>query len=367
VGEEIMDGILHIDSERGWRGGQQQAVYLFKQLLKDGYKTHFLCKKGSELEKRFTDQNLPHHTDSLIGEIDIFSAYRTAKFCKKNGFRIVHLHSGHALAIGILAKLFYRDLILIGARRVDFSVNKNFISHYKYTNRYVDKIVAISENIKRVLVNDGVSESNIEVIRSGVDIHKFDHIGSDLQLKKEFQLDNDSLIVGTVAALVGHKDYPNLLRAAKIVLDKDPKIVFIAAGDGKNREEIHKLKEELDLGDRFKFLGYREDIGELLKIMDIFVLGSKKEGLGTSTLDAMSVGLPVIGTDAGGIPEVIDHGYNGLIVPKQNHHQLSKGIIDLVDDPDKRKQFGENSLKRVKGFSFEEMVKQNKQLYKKLL
>ncbi|MDY0381980.1 MAG: glycosyltransferase family 4 protein, partial [Candidatus Cloacimonadaceae bacterium] len=108
-------------------------------------------------------------------------------------------------------------------------------------------------------------------------------------------------------------------------------------------------------------------VGGFLKAFDFFVLASKKDGLGTSVLDAMSVGLPIIGTKAGGIPEMIESGISGLLVEKRNPEALAEAMLMLAEDPDLRKRLGEGGLSRGKHFSKERMTQMNLELYKKLL
>jgi glycosyltransferase involved in cell wall biosynthesis len=359
--------VLHIDTESYWRGGQQQAIYLYQGLLAKNIKTNFICTPNSQLEQYLKAKMLNYLTLPLRNELDFPSAFRIARFAKNNAYSILHLHTAHAVMLGIWAKLIYPKLKLVVARRVDFSIHKNILSKFKYSNSYIDRIVAISNNIKNVLINDGIEPTKISTIRSGVDIHKFDSITPEDDYKERIlKIPNDAFIVGTVAALTGHKDYPTLLKTAKIVLDKSKNIHFIAAGDGKDKEKIHGFAKELNILNRFHFLGQRDDVGKLLKSMDIFVLASKKEGLGTSVLDAMTVGLPIIGTKAGGIPEMISHGHNGLLVEKQNPSEFALAISKLIEDETLRTKLSENALKTVRQFSVNETVKQNVQLYYEL-
>lgn len=359
--------VVHIDSERGWRGGQQQAVYLFEHLLKRNIKTHFICRKNSELASYCKNQKLPFTELPLQNELDLFSAFRIARFCKNNNYNILHLHSAHALSIGLLAKLFKRDLKTIAVRRVDFHIKKNFLSQLKYKNSLLNKLVCISRAIKNVALEDGIDQSKLKVIHSGIKTDKFKDTTSDSNYKEKFGIPQDSILIGTVAALVDHKDYPTLLRAAKIVTEKEKNIYFCAAGSGDMEAELKQLHKDLELGVKFKFLGFRNDIGKFLKSLDIFVLASKMEGLGTSLLDAMAVGLPVIGTRAGGIPEAIKNGKNGLLVQPQNPTALAEKIIELSKDKNLRQRLGENGKTMVQEFSITKTVERNISLYNKLI
>ncbi|MDA3885287.1 MAG: glycosyltransferase [Candidatus Delongbacteria bacterium] len=359
--------ILHIDTEMGWRGGQQQAVYLFENLFKKGFSTEFVCKPGSELSAYFKKNDLPYIEVKMSNELDFISAYKIAKHCKNNKFNILHLHSAHAHSIGLLAKFFYRKLKIIGVRRVDFKIKNNIFSRFKYNSWLIDKIVCISEEIKRVMLSSGVDKDKLTVIHSGVNLNKFDNVKADPYLRKQYNIPANDIIIGTVAALVGHKDYPNLLKAASIVLKKRKDVTFLAVGDGKNEEDIKKLHKELGLGNKFIFAGYQKEVGKFLRSFDIFVLASKMEGLGTSILDAQSVALPVIATKAGGIPEMIENGVNGILVEPQSPEKLAEAISDLVDNEEKRNIIGKNGNVSVEQFSIDHTVEKNINLYEELL
>lgn len=347
--------VLHVDTERGWRGGQQQASYLFEYMLEQNVKTHFVCRRGSRLEAYLRDRRLPYHSETLLGEMDVLSALRIARFAGESRYRVLYLHSAHALSIGITARRFTPELRTIAVRRVDFPIGRNPISRLKYTTRLLDRIVAISENIRRVLIRDGIAPDRIEVIRSGIDMHRFDGVHPDPSFRSKLGIPENAVIVGTVAGMVSHKDYPNLLRAAAKVIAAEQDVYFVAAGSGPEEASIHGLARELSLGDRFRFLGERDDVGAVLKAMDVFVLASKLEGLGTSVLDAMSVGLPVVGTTAGGIPEMVESGANGLLVPSEDPGRLADSIIELARDGEFRTRLGRGSLERVREFDYRRM------------
>jgi glycosyltransferase involved in cell wall biosynthesis len=360
-------GILHIDTGREWRGGQQQAVYLYEGLLAREFKTNFICKKNSKLEKYFKGKSLPFVTLGLKNELDFKSAWQIARICVEKNYQILHLHTAHALSIGLLAKLFNKDVKTIGVRRVDFHIKKNPLSQIKYKTRKLDQLVCISKAIQNILLEDGVNKEKTKVIHSGIDIHKFDDIAPACYLRQELSIPEDHLLVGTVAALVDHKDYPTLLKAAQRVMNENKNVSFLAAGDGERENEIKELARHLDLQGRFHFLGYRNDIGGLLKILDVFVLASKEEGMGTSLLDAQAVGLPVIGTTAGGIPEIIENGKNGLVVPVQAPQKLAGAILTILEKEALRRKYGNNSLEFVKKFDIDITIEKNINLYQNLL
>ncbi|MDD4147814.1 MAG: glycosyltransferase family 4 protein [Candidatus Cloacimonetes bacterium] len=359
--------VLHVDTERGWRGGQQQAFYLHEGLCRLGIKSDLVCRRGSEMQHRLRREHLPVKPLPFRGELDPLAAFLLARYARAKRFNILHLHSAHALGWGIMAKLFVPSLKIVAARRVDFALSKNFLSRLKYRGRFTNAVVAISDNIRNVLLKDGVTPDKIRLIHSGVDVTRFDKDQVSPGFRAHWQIPEDSVLIGTIAAFVFHKDYPNLIQAAAIALAKNPKLHFMAVGTGERLQAMQDLAQELGISEKICFAGSQKSVGGFLKAFDIFVLASKKEGLGTSVLDAMSVGLPVIGTRAGGIPEMIEHGISGMLVEKRNPDALAEAILTLAEDASLRQKLGEAALKRVQQFSKEQMTQRNLDLYKELL
>lgn len=360
-------GILHIDSEKSWRGGQQQAAYLLEGLHERGHRTALVCPPGSAMQAHCRSHSLACHPVAMHGEIDIRAGYQIASLCRKHRYAIAHLHSAHALALGLWAGLFYPKLRLVAVRRVDFHLKKNPFSRYKYTTRRLDRIVCISRGIRKVLLSDSIPESKLVTIHSGVDLKKFDHVTPARNFRKRLGIPEDHVLVGTVAAIAGHKDYPNLLHAAKDILQRTENVSFCAVGDGPDETEVHALARRLGLGNRFVFTGFRKDVGNFLKSFDIFVLSSYLEGLGTSILDAQGMGLPVVACDTGGIPEAVQHNVNGLLVPPRNSEALSEAILKLAVDEERRRNFGCRARETVQAFSIDITVQKNIDLYRELL
>ncbi|NNF99712.1 MAG: glycosyltransferase [Desulfobacteraceae bacterium] len=359
--------VLHIDSEYGWRGGQQQVVYLLEAMYKNGYSTRLVCQPGSELAAYCSTQTLPHATVRMRGEIDIFAGYRIARLCRNLSINVIHTHAAHAHAIGLWVKLFYRNAKLIVTRRVDFSIRNSFFSLRKYTIPWVDHILCVSANIRTVLIADGVAMDKLDTIHSGIDTGKFDNTILPVDYRSSMRIAADHCVIGTVAAMADHKDYPSLLKAAKIVLDKTEDTTFCAVGDGPLMGEVRQLAEELNLGSRFIFTGYRSDVGHFFKLFDIFVLSSHLEGLGTSILDAQAAGLPVVACRSGGIPEIVENETSGLLVPKKDPTALADAILSLVRDESRRRALGSSAKKAVQRFSIHRTVNKYMKVYDRLL
>ncbi len=362
--------ILHLETAKEWRGGQQQIAYLVQGLVRHKIPTVLLCPKNSELHRRFEHQKLPVQAFPIGHHLSVKTARKIARFARENGYDLLHVHSSHALSLGLLVKTLRPSLKLVASRRVDFPVKKPVIRSLKYNNPLIDRVVCVSRNIANVLRRDGVNEHRLTVIHSGVDLHRLDCApshGDNEHLKQALGIPIDHLVVGTVAALVGHKDYPTLLRAAAQVCSKFGKVSFVAVGEGNDRPQLEALTRELGVENCFKFVGFQKNPGEYYRLFDVFVLASRKEGLGTSVLDAQACGVPVVATKAGGIPEMITHLKNGYLVAPQAPDELAEGILKLLKDPTLRQTLAEQAQKTVKDFSIEQTVKKHIALYQEIL
>ncbi len=367
MGEDPQISVIHLETSTEWRGGQQQIAYLVQGLMQYGIRTHLICRQGAEIARHFKRLDLPLTEITIRNPWDIFAARTIARTVLKQAAKIIHVHSSHALSLGLLVKLFLPKVILVASRRVDFSVSKPIIGALKYRTRLVNCIICVSKNVARVLKGDGIDEHKLRVIYSGLELTQFNPETTDTAAKQELGIPHDNLVIGTVAALVGHKDYPTLLEAAAIVCKKISNVTFCAVGEGPDREKLEEIHGKLGLGRRFLFLGFQSDISRFYALFDVFVLASHKEGLGTAILEAMASGIPVVATDAGGIPEIVEHGSNGLLVPRQDPASLANEIIRLTQDPDLRQRLVAGGLQTVKRFSIEGTVRSHLVLYQELL
>lgn len=359
--------ILHVDPAPCWRGGQQQAFYLHQGLCQRGIKSGFICQPHLPMARRLQDSALPYHPLRYRHDLDLWAGFALARYATRQGYKILHLHSGHALNWGHLAKLFAPGLRLVASRRVDFPIQRNPLSRWKYCSSRLNKIVAISENIRQVMLKDGIPAGKIRLIHSGVDLKRFAQSSLDPDYRSIWQIPEGAVIIGTVAAFVAHKDYRNFLHAAALALKTNPHLHFVAVGDGALLGTMKELAQELEIQEHISFTGFQREVGTHLKAFDIFVIASKKEGLGTTVLDAMSLGLSVIGTRAGGIPEMIASGHSGILVEARDSEALAKAMLDLAADKKQRIRLGENAEQAVKRFSKENMVAENLRLYEELL
>ena len=360
--------ILHLNTERTWRGGEQQCLYLLQGLKEHNIACHLVCPPDSPLEERADRSGIPVFPISMRGETDLAAVFQIRCLVRKGRYHIVHSHTSHAHTLAFLASAGIQTVRLV-TRRVDFSIFRHSflqLSGIKY--RYMaDFYIAISHEIKRVLVNDGLAPHRIFVVHSGVDLDRFARISSH-HLKKEFSIGNEEKIVLNAAHLAGHKGQKYLIEAIPLVLREVPLARFFIVGEGELQSELVHLTDYLGLKDKVVFTGFRKDVGAFYNLADLFVMSSVKEGLGTAVLDALALGLPVVATRAGGIPESVFHDRTGRLVPPGDSAALAKEIIYMLKQPNEARRMGSRGqIIAREHFSIQAMIERNIDVYQQIL
>jgi len=361
--------LFQIDAGKEWRGGQRQSLFLAKELKRRGLPFFFVVQPESPLHQKACEAELPVLPIKIRNEFDLLAVLRLAMAMKRRKCLLAHFHDAHSVAVGSIAASLAKVPFRIITRRVDFPLKRNYFSGRKYSKN-VNAIIAISEGVKKVLVEGGVEPENIEVIPSGIDFSPFEEDSFVLKfsnyLRREFSFAPDDYLVGIVAHLADHKGHEYLIEATKILKEHTPKIKMIIVGEGPLRMELNRQAKELNVKDIVFFLGFREDVAKILFSLDLFVLSSYLEGLGSTILDAMACRLPVVATKVGGIPEVVIHGETGLLVPPRNPSALARAILNLYKNKTLASRLGKRGYEVVhQKFSAEAMAGKVVRLYER--
>jgi glycosyltransferase involved in cell wall biosynthesis len=358
--------LFHIDAGKEWRGGQRQSLLLVKELKRRQWPVFFVVQPKSPLHINASDAFLPVIPLKIRSEFDILAIFRLAFLMRSKKCRLAHFHDAHSAAVGSAAASWAKVPLRVISRRVDFPLKKNLFSRRKYSNK-INAVVAISEGVREVLLDGGLPAGRVEVIPSGIDFTPYKKALSSDYLRREFGFAGDDYLVGMVAHLADHKGHKYLIRAAKILKRQTPKIKVIIVGEGPLRIELTKEARDSGVEDLVFFLGFRKDVPQILSSLDVFVLSSYLEGLGSSIMDAMACRLPVVATRTGGIPEVVIHRKTGLLVPPRNPSALAKAILRLYNDRDLASRLGEEGYRVVhRRFSAEAMADRMVSLYERL-
>jgi glycosyltransferase involved in cell wall biosynthesis len=253
---------------------------------------------------------------------------------------------------------------LVASRRVDFHLNKNSLARWKH--RQVDCFIAASEAIRLMLLADGVPADRTVTVHEGIDLH---HVlaAPAVNIHEAFFLPHGAPVVGNVAALVPHKGQRHLVEAAHLVVQEVPDARFVILGEGELREHLERQVREHHLEKHVLLPGFRPDVLGCMKRFDVFAMSSITEGLGTSLLDAMACSRPIVATTAGGIPEVVEDGVTGTLVPPRDHQAMASAIVTLLADPHRRQAMGAAGHERLKErFTVERMISATVSVYERV-
>lgn len=346
--------VLHIATALSWRGGEQQMAYLVNE-LKEKVQQIVLCSKGSEVERFCKDNGVDFQTHKKNGGFDLGYALQIKKMCKKLEIDLCHIHDAHAHTFAILAAVLGNKAPLILSRRVDFPIKQKWTSKYKYNHQAIQKILCVSDKIKEITAVGIEDKSKLHTVYSGIDLSKFSPRNG--KLRKELGIPEDVPLIGNTSALADHKDYYTFLDACKRVLEVNNQLQFVVMGDGPLRDEIHAYAKKLGLDNKVIFTGYRKDIPDVLADLDVFLITSKTEGLGTSILDAFACRVPVIATAAGGIPELVEHKKTGLLCEVKDSEGIAKAVLQILNEKDLAKKLSVGAFQKVQRFSKKETAK----------
>jgi len=358
--------LFQLDAGKEWRGGQRQSFFLARELEQKGYLIQFVVQPDGPLYHKARASSLSVLPQKIRSEIDAAAILNLAKAMKRKKCLLVNFHDAHSTAVGSVAAFLAKVPLKIITRRVDFPLSKNYLSRLKYT-RNMDAIIAISQAVKKVLIEGGIDSRIIKVIPSGIDFSVFEESFSKNKLRQELSLGTEDYLAGIVAQLVDHKGHTYLIEAARILRYKAPRLKILIIGEGQLRTELEKKARENQVQDMIYFLGYREDVPQILASLDLFILSSKLEGMGSSILDAMGSRLPVVATAVGGIPEVVTHEETGLLVSPQNPEALAEAILRLYNDREWASRLGQKGYEEAhQKFSAKKMAERTLHLYEEM-
>jgi glycosyltransferase involved in cell wall biosynthesis len=315
---------VHLASGREWRGGQRQVWLLARELARLDVAQTVVTGAGTELARRLVADGVPVRAVRWSAGLDPRVLPALLRELGPPG-TLVHAHDAHAVILGGIAAALARRP-LVATRRVDFHLRSP-----GFWGRAC-RVIAISQAVADVLAADGIPPERVTVVHSGI-------VPSDLRatpklgIRRRLGLPPDGLVAANVAALTGHKDHPTLLRAAARLAEGWPRLHWVVAGDGPDRAALEALRHRLGLDDRVHFLGHLAEPAQLIADADCFVMSSRDEGLGTSVLDAMALGIPVASTAAGGLPEMLHDGA-GLLVAVADPEALAAAVARLLGDAD---------------------------------
>ncbi len=371
--------VAHIIYALGTGGLENGLVNIINRAPGDRYRHAIIClTDAGDFSRRIMKPDIiiiqlhkrPGH--------DVGLYWRLWRVLKDLRPAIVHTRNLAAL------EMQYITLLLPGIKRVhgehgrDVHDLKGMSKKYNLLRKtirpFIHRYITVSRDLQLWLNKTvGVTAEKINQIYNGIDQEKFSPRKTTRpDLSPQGYLPHSPFVLGTVGRLAEVKDQAILLQALRKLVIQQPvlcdKLRLIIVGDGPLRHALQKMIEDLDLSNLVWMAGDRDEVPELLRMMDLFILPSLAEGISNTILEAMATGLPIIATDVGGNPELVVEGINGTLIPVGNSEALATAIVELIEHPRRLISMGKNSLQKVKaGFSWDRTVDAYLSVYDELL
>jgi glycosyltransferase involved in cell wall biosynthesis len=357
--------VLHIEAGCHLYGGARQVLYLLEGLKRQGVGSLLVCPTGSAIAEAARGHCERVHAIHMGGDLDLGLVPRLRRLIRSEGPDLVHVHSrrGADLLGGIAARLAGVPAVL--SRRVD-NPESWLAMRLKYP--LYAKVITISEGIRQVLLAAGLPPEKVVCVRSAVDGTAYQAACDGDWFRKEFGLPPDAHTLAVVAQLIERKGHGYLLDALPGVIARHPDVRVLLFGQGPLEAELRDRIRRLGLADRVRLAGFRSDLERILPCLDLVAHPATLEGLGVSLLQAAAAGLPIVAARAGGIPEVVRDGENGLLVPPGDSRSLGDAMLWMLDHPDQAHALGARGRALVeREFSVPAMVAGNLRVYRELL
>jgi len=361
--------ILHISTIMEWRGGDNQMLTTY-HILK-GHRDLsqiILCPENSVLLQKCKEANIPVHSAPKKSKFSLAFLKTIIRVVKEENIDVIHVHDSTALTLSLFSLKFLPKLKLVYSRKRNNKVKSNYLKKRKYNHPGITKIICVSQAVKDVLLPVLKDPDKAIVIYDGIDVQKFSNPAIITNIRSEFRLKPDSIIIGNIAGLTRQKDLFTFLDTAELVLkDTNKDINFVLVGEGPLESELKDYSIKLGISDRVYFAGFRRDIPSILAQFDIFLLSSETEGLPLSVMEAFAAKVPVVATSAGGTGEAVINRETGMISPVKDAQALASNALEVINAPHLAEDMKNNAFRLVnEKFTLEVMKKEYYKFYKAL-
>jgi len=356
--------VLHVESGRHLYGGARQVLYLLQGLQRKGVENLLACPQDSEIRRAAQ----PHATVCALpmtGDLDLALVGRLRALIRRHQPDIVHLHSrrGADLLGGVAARVERAPTVL--SRRVD-NPEPRWWAAVKY--RLYDRIVTISEGIRQVLLAEGVPPGRVVCVHSAVVPGEYQSPCNPEEFRRAFGLAGDGPVIGVIAQLIPRKGHRHLLAVLPELVEEFAGLQVLFFGQGPLQDELVQDVAARGLAGQVHLAGFRHDLPRWLGCLDLLVHPAEMEGLGVSLLQAAAAGVALVGSRAGGIPEIVVDGETGVLVEPGDRQALATALRRLLSDDGLRRRLGAGGRKRVESlFSVDAMVAGNLAVYRDVL
>jgi len=358
--------VLHVDPERDWGGGETQVLGLTRYLHQAGHRSVVAAAPHGALGRRLSQAALPQCGLRVRNDFDMLAGLRLRRLVRTGGYELVHFHTARAHALS--PWLHGLGVKRVVTRRMDYPLKRGGWQRFLYRTS-VDAVVAISRRVESALIAGGVPPARIRRIPSGIDTTRFTPDPQARQrIRRRYGLGDAEVLVVSVGALVERKAQAVLIEAAAQLHRQGLRLSYVLCGDGPQRQPLEARARAAGLGGQVCFPGFCSEVPAYLAAADVVVHVPHWEGLGVAVMEALAAGRPVIASRVGGIPELVEDGHTGLLVPPRAPGALAAALAELAHKPALAERLGRAGRQRALAhFDIRAMARANALLYDELL
>lgn len=359
--------LIQFTAANGWRGHEQKIIYLHEAFRDFGYVDDqwIVCRNDSEVFRIATEKGLNVRGFDFKSEYNLKFAKTFKNLCEELGADVVFIHSSKAHTLGVLAKLIFGLKIpLVLCRTMIERVDTNFFRKWKYNYKGIKKIICVSQPVVDILKFAVKDHSRLSIVGSVTDINKFTKKGKNGMLHREFNIPEDYKLIGNVSAFTSMKDHHTWIRTVEQLYKRGLKAKYILIGEGGLELEIRQMVKDKGLENEVIFAGFRKDVPECLPEFDLFLFTSNNEPTGGVILESYACRVPVVASDAGGIPTILIDRETGLLAKCGDPIDFADKVEELINNPELQKEFTENGYKFLIATSTKEVI--SKKMYDEL-
>ena len=356
---------LHIETGRHLYGGAEQVAYLLRELSRDpDWPAEVVCTRDSAILERAREMPLVCHPLPLRGDLDPSFFLRLVRLIRDRQPDVVHVHSRRGADVwgGLAARVCRIPAVV--TRRVD-NPESALAARAKYG--LYSRVAVISDAIRGVLLREGVPRDKLVRIPSAVDSQAYQGDCDRDAFLREFDLEPWHVPVGMIAQFIRRKGHADLVQALPDILQRSPEARVIFFGRGPLEDEVRKRLEQSGMSEAVRFAGFRDDLERILPCLDLVIHPAHMEGLGVSLLQAAAAGVPLVGYQAGGVPEIVRDGESGRLVSCGDIQGLARAASEVLADQDLAAALGRGGRDLVqREFSVPAMAEAYKELYREV-
>ena len=366
--------ILYVHGIGAIGGAERDLLALLKSLDLDKWEPHVVCPGIGPLLDQLQALAIPTHALTLPPWRKLFSFFQRRSAVRRLGILVGQLKPAMIHVNDIwwvphtLRAVRYNPTSVPVVAHVRQEIEPAKVRRYGLDR--VDAVVAISRQIEESLIAGGVSASRVRTLYSGIDCSGSQPAVDSQAIRQMIGAPNGAVLLGTIANLFPRKGYEVMLRALPAIIRAVPTVQYVIVGSDENHyaDRLRQLAQELKIAEQVHMVGFQDAVQPFLAALDLYVHPALMEGFGIAVVEAMAMGKAVVATTTGGLPEVVEQGETGLLVPPGDVEALAGTVIALLEDKVRREQMGHNGMVRVQErFSLAASVMQMEQLYGEVL